>query len=391
MRATHAEERRGAKGTGIPLMSLARGGGVVQRIHVSSENAEGNITVNKRLYLSTAALMLLSPFAAFADEPTGPTVWDGFSGWLSPDWSQDFSATVGVKIWINDWQRDSFLSGGVTTFDPTAPAPGQVDVASSDRAPDNQESDIEPVPIPQLSARYKWLFVTGSYYAKTGFDFDDTEGTTTAFVDTDGDGVLDTGAESTTLFSTSGDRYEWDASGGVYIHPYVALLGGYKKVRQEIDNFATQETVDLATGATIGTASATSFSDIDIEGPTIGIAASVPIGRGFGVYASYAHGFLDAEIRDVERTANGVDLADPDCAPFPCDSRAPDTDATYDVAELGFSYTHGTEGLAPHMPLSAATVYAGYRYQNISTEFDEPDQDRSDVTRGFAVGLNLTF
>ncbi|MGH9895921.1 MAG: hypothetical protein ACREA0_28835, partial [bacterium] len=193
-----------------------------------------------------------------------------------------------------------------------------------------------------------------------------------------------------TLFSTSGDRYEWDASGGVYIHPYVAILGGYKKVRQEIDAFLTQETVDFSTGAT-RTDSLRSFSDIDIEGPTIGIAASVPIGRGFGVYASYAHGFLDAEIRDVTQTVNGRDAIDDVDCDGRCDNRAPDTDATYDVAELGFSYTHGTEGLAPHMPLSAATVYAGYRYQNISTEFDEPFQDRSDVTKGFAVGVNLTF
>ncbi|MGH8587294.1 MAG: hypothetical protein ACREWE_14305, partial [Gammaproteobacteria bacterium] len=331
--------------------------------------------MNKTLRLSTAALTLLSPFAAFADEPTGPTVWDGFSGWLSPDWSQDFSATVGVKIWISDWQRDSFLSAALVTPGTTA-APGDVDVISRDTAPDNQESDIEPVPIPQISARYKWLFVTGSYYAKTGFDFDDSEAFTRALVDTDGDGFPDAGAESTALLSTSGDRYEWDASGGVYIHPYVAVLGGYKKVRQEIDLFVTQETVDLATGSSL-TDSARSFSDIDIEGPTIGIAASVPIGRGFGVYASYAHGFMDAEIRDVQRTFNGEDLADPDCAPLRCDSRDRDTDATYDVAELGFSYTHGTEGLAPHMPLSAATVYAGYRYQNISTEFNEPNQDRS--------------
>ncbi|MGH8565410.1 MAG: hypothetical protein ACREXW_15485 [Gammaproteobacteria bacterium] len=338
--------------------------------------------MNKKLCLSTAALTLLSPFAAFADEPTGPTLWDGFSGWLSPDWSQDFSATVGVKIWINDWQRDSFLSSGINT--------GTIMVTSADTGPDNQESDIEPVPIPQISARYKWLFVTGSYYAKTGFDFDDSAATVTAEVDTDGDGSPNDAAQSNTLFSTSGDRYEWDASGGVYIHPYVAILGGYKKVRQEIDAFLTQETIDFLTGTT-RTDSLTSFSDIDIEGPTIGIAASVPIGRGFGVYASYAHGFMDAEIRDVQRTANGVDLADPDCAPLRCDNRAPDTDATYDVAELGFSYTHGTEGLAPHMPLSAATVYAGYRYQNISTEFDQPFQDRSDVTKGFAVGVNFTF
>lgn len=332
-----------------------------------------------KLSLSTAALTLLSPLAAFADEPTGPTVLDGFSGWLSPDWSRDFSATVGVKIWINDWQRDSFLSSGIAIGSDEAPV---VRVNSDDTAPDNQESDIEAVPIPQLSARYKWFFVTGSYYAKTGFDFDDSRAVVTTGVVTTPTGasvcVLAPCARSTTLFSTSGDRYEWDASGGVYIHPYVALLGGYKKVRQGIDFFATQTTEIFAPAAPTQAASARLASDIDIEGPTIGIASSVPIGRGFGVYASYAHGFMDAKIRDVNLTTGQ-------------DNLAPDQDATYDVAELGFSYTHGTEGLAPHMPLSAATVYAGYRYQNISTEFDEPFQDRSDVTKGFAVGVNLTF
>ncbi|MGH8566443.1 MAG: hypothetical protein ACREXU_00120, partial [Gammaproteobacteria bacterium] len=201
---------------------------------------------------------------------------------------------------------------------------------------------------------------------------------TRALVDTDGGGCCDAGAESTAVVSTSGDRYEWDASGGIYIHPYVAILGGYKKVRQEIDSFVTQESVDLVTGFR-RTDSARSFSDIDIEGPTIGIAASVPIGRGFGVYASYAHGFMEATIRDVQRSPVDQELG------------GGELDATYDVAELGFSYTHGTQGLAPHMPLSAATVYAGYRYQNISTEFDEPDQDRADVTKGFAVGVNFTF
>ena len=74
------------------------------------EYVEGNITVNKKLCLSTAALTLLSPFAAFADDPTGPTVLDGFSGFLSPDWDRDFSATLGVKVWLNEWSRDSFIS-----------------------------------------------------------------------------------------------------------------------------------------------------------------------------------------------------------------------------------------------------------------------------------------
>jgi len=43
MRAAHAKERRGAKGTHIPLMSLAQGGGVVQRIHVSMSMSRGTL------------------------------------------------------------------------------------------------------------------------------------------------------------------------------------------------------------------------------------------------------------------------------------------------------------------------------------------------------------
>ena len=100
------------------------------------EYVEGNITVNKKLCLSTAALTLLSPFAAFADDPTGPTVWDGFSGFLSPDWSRDFSATVGVKVWINDWQRDSFISELQLRRCRCGGTP--VVVLLSDTAPDNK-------------------------------------------------------------------------------------------------------------------------------------------------------------------------------------------------------------------------------------------------------------
>jgi len=325
--------------------------------------------VNKKLLLSTAALTLLSPFAAFADDPTGPTVWDGFSGWLSPDWSRDFSATLGVKVWINEWSRDSFISERAFGLDVSSGGEAIiVPVIVTDTAPDSQESGIEPVPIPQLSARYKWLFVTGSYYSKTDFDFEPT------FVNTL---LLD---EVTAIrqvrLETSGERYEWDASGGIYVHPYVAILGGYKKVRQTINQTVTGE--DVFGPLDVGSR----YSDIDIEGPTIGIAASVPIGRGFGVFATYAHGFMDANIRDV--------VTSPCCS----DNGGQDLefDADYDVAEAGFSYTHGMDRLMPHLPLSAATIYAGYRYQAISTDFEEQgSQDRSDVTRGFAVGVNLTF
>ena len=115
-----------------------------------------------------------------------------------------------------------------------------------------------------------------------------------------------------------------------------------------------------------------STTDIRIEGPTVGIALSVPFARSFGVYANYAHGFMDVDINQ-----SGLER---------------DFDADYDLAELGVSYTHGTKDFVPFVPLSAATVYAGYRWQHIETDFEEfGADDRTDTTRGFAVGVNLTF
>ncbi|MGH9198626.1 MAG: hypothetical protein ACRD1T_23195, partial [Acidimicrobiia bacterium] len=217
-----------------------------------------------------------------------------------------------------------------------------------DMAPDAQESGIEPVPIPQLSVRYKWLIVTGGYYSKTRFDFGTSEATVEEFT------FAGLSELSRTRFETSGDRYEWDASACIYVHPYVAILGGYKKVRQRIDTITTIRDA-------FGLFTFTDLTDIDIEGPTIGIAASVPIGGGFGMYGSYAHGFLDTKSRTVFRTDGFV---------FEGGS-SPDLDTTYNVAEVGFTYTHGVERLMPHMPLSAASAYAGYRYQRISTDFGE--------------------
>ncbi len=330
--------------------------------------------MHKRISIGFLSTSLLVQPIAYAHEVVGSSVWDGFSGFLSPDWSKDLSVTVGTKVWLNDWSLDRFIGSAVQN-DPSNPT---LVLRALDSAPDSLESDQEAVPIPQLSVRYKWLFATGSYYSKTTFEFDDLRSSISLTTPTTAPPTTILSAD--TLFQITGERYEWDAAGGIYVHPYVAILGGYKKVRQEVDSATT---ITINDAGIISRQTANLFSDVDIEGPTIGIAASVPIQSGFGIYASYAHGFMDAELRDVNDFLSARDPGR--------DVRFRDTDATYDVAEGGVSYTYGTKALLPHMPLSAATAYAGYRYQAISTEFDEPNQDRSDETRGFAVGVNLSF
>jgi hypothetical protein len=110
----------------------------------------------------------------------------------------------------------------------------------------------------------------------------------------------------------------------------------------------------------------------------VGLIATVPIGRGFGVYGNFAYGFLEADFLD----ATGEEISDEQSQP-------------YILAEGGFTYTHGADYLPAWMPLSAATVYAGYRYQDIDTETDSfgdlNDEESRDVTKGFAIGVNLSF
>lgn len=305
---------------------------------------------------------------------------------LTPDWRKDFSVTIGVKVWVNEWQRDSFLSDLIGT--PTLEnavfnlgqglmsedfGPGSIRTDTSDTRPDTQESDFEPVPIPQVSVKYKKLFVTASYYTETEFDFPIFQRTGSArFITEDGEVPL---AERTTIESTTGERREWDAAVGWYLHPYVAVLVGFKEIDQEIKfSFTTTDTFfpDSPFESIQTLSPVTGTNEINIAGPTLGIAGSVPIANGFGIYASYAHGFMDVDI---------IDFGQPEV----------DRDADYDVAELGFSYTPNMAALLPHLPLSAATIYAGYRYQTIDSDFDEPVGDRSDVTQGFAAGLNLTW
>ncbi|MGH8615875.1 MAG: hypothetical protein ACREYF_28655 [Gammaproteobacteria bacterium] len=343
----------------------------------------------KTVRIGIVLLGLFLNGGASAEEQRGNTVWDGFSGFLQPDWERDFSVTLGTKVWLNEWTRNSFffeigLAGDV--LDEVGFPGGLITTSAIRNAPVTQTSDIEPTPIPQLSLRYKWLLLSGSYYPETDFEYRTTTSATkiTQTVDLSpaGLGTLSRTTDLTFFNTTTSEREEWDAGLGILILPNVAILGGYKEVNQDIEggtsfDFA-QNRVTLLTGQPL----ATSSSDIEIKGPTIGIAGSVPIAHGFGLYGSYAHGFMDVDINDVFTVANGSTTRS-----------ETDTDADYDVAEVGFTYTHGTKEFVPFAPLSAATVYAGYRWQHIETDFsDVPNtEDRTDTTRGFVAGVNLSF
>jgi hypothetical protein len=319
-------------------------------------------TVGSIVFGVISILLFAGNPALADDDPWNNTVWGGYADIMNPNWEDDFSVTTGVKVWMNEWRQDLFVP--TTIFDSTPFPVGAFSISN----PAAKTSDLEATPIPQLSIRYKWLFATGSYFSETDYRFEPVLIDSVVFSDS-----FSGFTQNNVVNRTSAERYEYDFAGGIYIHPNIAILGGYKRIQQ---NFVQNVTNTVTDAFQTRTFSGTFNNSINVTGPTIGIAGSVPIGSGFGIYANYAHGFMNVDITD----SSGEFAAD----------------ATYDVAELGFTYTYGMSNLPVYMPLSAASVYAGYRWQNFETEFDANEfspaaSTRSDTTRGFVVGLNLSW
>ena len=161
-----------------------------------------------------AALAALPMTVAFADEG-------------------DFSATVGLKAWVNNWSTWNGFSG----YDQDLNDVNHVY---------NVESSDTTAWIPSVSVRYKDFMVGGSYFVKRGYDI--------------GEGFRDV------------KREEFDIIGGYYVLPTLAIIAGYKEVDQWFAN-----------------------GKYKYSGPIIGFSASAPLTSGFSLYGTAAFGPMDAK------------------------------------------------------------------------------------------------
>ena len=146
----------------------------------------------------------------------------------------DFSATIGLKAWVNNWNSwNQTRSGELANFlDPIV---------------QNIESNNTDGWIPSFSMRYKNFLVGGSYFAKRGYDFGSH-----GFVDV--------------------KREEFDLSAGYYVLPTLAIIAGYK----EVDQWFGEK--------------------FRYSGPIIGFSASAPLTGGFSLYGTAAVGPMDARL-----------------------------------------------------------------------------------------------
>jgi hypothetical protein len=339
-----------------------------------------SVEAKKEGMTATADASPVSPSGVKADAAMTPAP---LAGIFEHHFTQDFSASVGTKIWIHDWET-------------TQPVPVEL---GRDRAPlpdshgfiaASTSEGVDVTPIPVVSLRYKNLFVTGSHYVGTDFEFPEmTIAEPTRF-------------PTATTQKTWASRLEWDASIGYFLHPYVAVTAGYKFIEQE---FLTTG----RTGSSLGppgieprigpprdrpvfAGTFSNESETEISGPFVGLVTSAPIGRGFGIYGLFAYGFLESnfeQVRDRFTSLKG-DVTEEGAL-----DRGDEESQPYILLEGGFSYTHAMDHLPAYLPLSLATVYAGYRYQDFDTDTGTfgnfNDNEARDVTRGFAVGVNLTY
>lgn len=278
----------------------------------------------KNMYGSIVAVLvslciILGAQPVFADEPeTGlpPTERSATAAV-----GKDFYLTIGLKVWGAEWQTPFPSSlGGVHIITTTSKA--------------------QPVLIPSLAMRFKDLVISGGYFTTTKFDFQKF----TTVVDFG----PPTGFTVDTTTATA-KRTESDVNLGYVIYRSIALSVGYKQISQKY------HTVDSSPGLQ----DFVFDSETKYAGPTIGIAASAPIGRGgLGLYDNFSYGQLKAQFTGEEEK----------------------DDAMYISSELGFTYKAGV-----------ALMSLGYKYQALDTTTRDSKQIAPDVTKGFIFGLNLTF
>lgn len=311
--------------------------------------------------LATTGLIGLAG-TSYGQDTTTEETFGGFGSYLlSSHFDKDFGVSVGLKGWFNRWETSTV----------TAETGTEGNTAGAFVTADTSE-DVQFTPIPVLSLRYKNFLISGSLYPSTDFDFP-LQSRQIIPQDVNDNDVVDGNDAFFLSQDLSAERNEWDISGGYYLSRYIAILAGYKKITQDFKRIT--RLLDSA-GDPIPGQETPSESTTEISGPIVGVAVSAPIGRGFGFFGSYAHGFLESEFD------NGTDA-----------------DSPYDLLEAGISYTYlppGTEsgfvGTVGNY-VAAVSGYLGYRFQRISTEFEDlpGDLEGPDTTEGFTVGINVSF
>lgn len=283
---------------------------------------------------------------SFGEEPATDPAMPGQTEIGQSSFLGDIRVSVGVKMWINSWEK--FL-----------PDPYAV-VMYTDR------SASELAPIPTVAVKYKDFFISGSYFSNTSYGFSVLQ---TAPTFSRSPFPINLPPGTPVHVGIDATREEWDVNLGYFLHPNLAFVVGYKNIDQ---TFTSTASIADSRGQLIpGLGSTVVHTKVDYSGPMLGLVGVFPLGHGFGLYGNFAYGFLTADFHGY--------------------AGANSKSAQYILADGGLSWTYRFDDSLAELPLASASIFGGYRYQSIEVSNAIPGKTGSDYTKGFVVGLNLTF
>ncbi|MEQ1635284.1 MAG: hypothetical protein ABL903_01255 [Methylococcales bacterium] len=351
---------------GLAFLSSAYADDATELARLRQENADLKKQLQAAQESQAAPASAHAETRAFAPMPVAD---DTHAADWKPTALKDFSVSIGTKVWVNRW--DSSIAGLFipASFRGLNQTNGAL-VYSDTNQTQMIHSDEQVTAIPTLNLRYKNFLLGGGYYSQTSFGFDPVSASTRLTLVGDGSVTDDNNYQQRQSYNAK--REEWDINVGYALTPNIAFLTGYKSVRQHFDIQNSFSTQNLLTGRTTDANTENKQYIFDLDGPLLGLALSAPMAHGFGTYFNYMHGFMTEHHSD-SNTGQGVSSA-----------------ADYNLIEGGLSYSLDGNFIPAGTPISAAAIYAGYRYQWIEVQSDE-NRGNKDITQGFAAGLNLAF
>lgn len=271
---------------------------------------------------------------AIADDVQPATMGEPHSSFFSSvfksHFEKDFSASVGLKTWINEWNLPMVIGTGTNHAYYSEPSVGF---------------------IPLLSARYKNFVISGSYFLKTDYDFD-SQTVVNYYID-DNNNQVNYLLEDSAI---KGERSEWDINVGYYIQPSIVVSLGYKNIDRDIILKSPYLKNDLTT-------------DQNTSGLTLGISAVAPLQGQWGLYGNFALGWLETEWKYGWKY---------------------DTD--YYLGELGFVYGYRLDNIQALESVSVHIGYRFQALIDDNTlTLGVDTTNTTDYTQGFVLGVNLAF
>jgi hypothetical protein len=291
---------------------------------------------------------------------------------FEPHFPTDFTASVGIKSWLNKWDLPVVLDNNQIV---------------------SYNSETEATLIPMIGFRYKNFLISGSYFPQSEYSFgaqtidfpltSPNDGRLTYIDSNLGAAVGVSGGASVKVpvpSAISAERSEWDINVGYYLHRSLLVSAGYKRVDRQFrlhgqlpDDFAL--TMFDPTGNELGTVGIDEMKQAGMDttfqfdeeaitdGLTLNITSVVPLQGAFGLYGNFGFGWLETK------------------------GKAEPYDTDYYLGEFGLLYSHGFSGIPA---LNAAAVYLGYRFQFLNDDLGIGN-GATDSTEGFVLGVNLVF